>query len=134
MSKQLENYEIKYDEFWKNIIEKDGVVNLDQVKRELYDFAILINEASKVYEHVTNGAISKPNTSADVVITIHDDIRTKDIEEVIAEDNEVQQEPKTSCHGCKYDDIDANENERKEHCIPCLEPITLRKNYTTSST
>lgn len=129
MSKQLEDYEVKYNEFWKEIIEKDGVVNIDQVKRELYDFAMMINEVSEVYCHVTNGAISKPNTSADVVIAIHNDIRTKDIEEAIAEEFEVQQEPKTSCHGCKYDDIEMGEEERKAHCLPCLEPVTLRKNY-----
>lgn len=35
----------------------------------------------------------------------------------------------TSCHGCKYDDVEMDEEQRKAHCIPCLEPITLRKNY-----
>lgn len=44
----------------------------------------------------------------------------------LAELNEL----KTSCHGCKYDDSDVNEEERKAHCMPCLEPTTLRKNYT----
>lgn len=47
---------------------------------------------------------------------------------------DIEECTKTSCHGCKYDDIDTDENERKTHCIPCLEPITLRKNYTASST
>lgn len=40
----------------------------------------------------------------------------------------------TSCHGCKYDNSDVDEEERKAHCIPCLEPVTLRRNYAESST
>jgi len=130
MSKALEDYELKYDSFWKEIIEKDGVVNIDQVKRELYDFAMMIKEVGEVYCHVTNGAISKPNTCSDVVIDIHDDIRTREIEEAIAEELEAHQKPQTSCHGCKYDDSDVDEAERKAHCLPCLEPVTLRRNYT----
>jgi|GEM_PF-2775039 len=48
----------------------------------------------------------------------------QDFEEVCA--------PKTSCHGCKYDDVEMDEEERKAHCIPCLYPTTIRKNYTTN--
>lgn len=40
----------------------------------------------------------------------------------------------TSCFGCKYDDSDVNETERKAHCFPCLEQVTIRKNYAESST
>jgi len=36
---------------------------------------------------------------------------------------------KTSCYGCKFNDSDMDENERKAHCFSCLEPITVRKNY-----
>lgn len=39
---------------------------------------------------------------------------------------------KTSCSGCVYEDSEIDEEERKLHCFTCLEPITLRKNYTAS--
>jgi hypothetical protein len=55
------------------------------------------------------------------------------IDEAIAE-LEAYQKPQTSCHGCKYDDSDVDEAERKAHCLPCLEQVTLRRNYTESST
>lgn len=51
---------------------------------------------------------------------------TKDTKPLHVKEKSLQ----TSCHDCKYDDIDVDENERKAHCIPCLEPVTLRKNYT----
>lgn len=95
------DYELKYDEFWKDIIEKDGVVNLDQVKRELYDFLQMMVNAGKVYCHVTCGQISKPNTNADAVIAIHDEFRSEEIKQAIAEELEEAMEPKT-CDGCKF--------------------------------
>jgi len=48
------------------------------------------------------------------------------IYEDIAEVNKTH----TSCYGCKYDDVEMDEEQRKAHCIPCLKPITLRKNYS----
>ena len=47
----------------------------------------------------------------------------------IYEDIAEVSKPHTSCHGCKYDDVEMDEEQRKAHCLPCLEPITLRKNY-----
>lgn len=42
---------------------------------------------------------------------------------------DVEECTKTSCTGCKYDDVEMDEEERKANCIHCLEPVTLRKNY-----
>jgi hypothetical protein len=42
------------------------------------------------------------------------------------------QEPQTACHGCIYDDSEVDESERKAHCLTCLEPVTLRKNYSAA--
>lgn len=61
--------EVNFQEIWKEIImNQDGTVNLDAVKRELYDFSHLIVRASEVFCHVTGGRISKPNTVAAAVI------------------------------------------------------------------
>ena len=57
-----------YDEFWKDIIEPNGIVDFDQVKRELYDYRTCLSEVSKVYDEITNGRISKPNAAAEYVL------------------------------------------------------------------
>jgi hypothetical protein len=57
-----------YDEFWRHIVEPNGVLDNEQVKKELYDFHNVIQEVTKVYLHVTNNQFSKPLTSAEAVI------------------------------------------------------------------
>lgn len=66
----MTDYETSYEQNWKDAIEnKDGSVNLDQVKRELFDYSNFLEEASKVYSELTGGRISKPNTMAFEVIS-----------------------------------------------------------------
>jgi hypothetical protein len=74
-----------YDEFWKDIVEKDGCVDLWLVKKELSDFRFIINQLPKIYMHITNGRLSKHMYSAETIIRIHDDIRTEEIEQAIKE-------------------------------------------------
>jgi hypothetical protein len=58
-----------YQEFWKDIIEKpDGTIDVEQVKKELYDFRVMMREVRKVYDDVTGGKFSKPNTAAEHII------------------------------------------------------------------
>lgn len=64
----------EFEKWWHSIIYKeDGSVNIEQIKKELYDYNILLKNTSKVYFDITNGAISKPFTDPDVVIAIADD-------------------------------------------------------------
>jgi len=81
----MKDYEKEYEDFWKEIVETDGVMDIDKVKRELSDFSKLIENIPLVYDHITNGQVSKPLTDPNVVIALHDDIRTKDIDEAIQE-------------------------------------------------
>lgn len=57
-----------YDEFWRRIVEPNGVLDFEQVKKELFDFRNVMQEVTKVYLHVTNNRFSKPLTSAEAVI------------------------------------------------------------------
>jgi hypothetical protein len=69
----MQDYEQDYDAFWKGILENhDGTINMDQLKRELFDFRKLMNNAAKVYEHITGGTITKVETNADAVISVAD--------------------------------------------------------------
>jgi hypothetical protein len=75
----LQDYELVWHDFWKNICAPNGVINMDQVKRELADYKVLLEEVPKVYEELAG--ISKPNTPSNVII---DAVREKMIEKDIA--------------------------------------------------
>lgn len=70
MCKNDQSYEDLYDDFWKDIIEKDGVVNMDQVKRELSDYHHILDQVPEIYMEVTGGMISKPNTCKGPVLDL----------------------------------------------------------------
>lgn len=57
---------IVLDDFWSEILGAERVQ--PQTILELNDYAMLLREVPKVYDHITGGAISKPNTLADAVI------------------------------------------------------------------
>ena len=58
-----------WDKFWKRICQNDnGSIDLDQIKKELFDFYTMIDNVPKVYDHITGGRISKPLTDPQVVI------------------------------------------------------------------
>ena len=56
------DYMKTYLEDWAPIVEPDGVLNRDQIARELADYSVVMEEASKVYSELAG--LSKPNTAA----------------------------------------------------------------------
>lgn len=64
----MEAVERDWVEFWRPIVAPNGWVDYAQVKRELYDFHIAMQEVSKVYDALTGGEISKITTTAQWVI------------------------------------------------------------------
>ena len=72
----------EFNNLWKAIVlNEDGTVNLEAVKRELYDYSCLMDNANKVYIHVTNGAIGKTNTLASAIIAVADDCSSEQLRE-----------------------------------------------------
>ena len=65
--------ENRYQYFWKDIVEKDGKLDIEQIKKELYDFTTLMNNISKVYCHITGNQVSKPLTDPDAVCALADE-------------------------------------------------------------
>lgn len=62
-----------WKEFWASIIEdENGNVSLDQIKRELSDYHVVLHEVARAYDHITNGHISKPNTAHRFVIDFYE--------------------------------------------------------------
>ena len=72
-----------FKEFWVPIIfdMKSGRLNLEQLKKELYDYAMLLDNVPKVYSEITSGKISKPNTCAEVVIAEYHDVLSELVQE-----------------------------------------------------
>lgn len=68
----MDKYSIEKSwEFWKDIIcHEDGSINIEQLKLELCDSYLLINEVPKVYDEVTGGLLSKPYYYADTIVSI----------------------------------------------------------------
>jgi len=77
-----------YNEYWKDIIEKDGEVDMNQLKKELFDYSNLMDNASKVYCHITNGMMSKVNYAADTVIAEADQAESDRTAEAIKDELE----------------------------------------------
>lgn len=77
------NHEDIYQEFWKDIVEDSkGNMNIEQVKKELADYRILLKEVPKVYSELAG--FSKPHTRASVII---DAVNERMIDKQIAFDD-----------------------------------------------
>lgn len=64
----MKEYEKTWEEFWKDICAQDEKLDLDQIKRELHDYKVLLDEVSVVYDVLTGGKISNPFADKDTVL------------------------------------------------------------------
>lgn len=72
----MSNYDIEqvYQDFWEEIIcDKDGNIDVEQVKKELCDYYKMLQEVPKVYIEVTDGILSKPLYDAETVLNFFRD-------------------------------------------------------------
>lgn len=83
----------QFETFWKDIVcDKNGRLSKELVMRELYDYGLMLDSVSKVYYHITDGMISKPNTTHTAVISVAEEKEQErlsealEIEKVIWED------------------------------------------------
>lgn len=64
--------EAQWRDFWARIcLNDDGTVNLNQVKKELSDYWLIMDGVSEVYCHIAN--LSKPNTAPHYIISAHEE-------------------------------------------------------------
>ncbi len=76
-----------FDEFWKPLVcNDDGSIHQDKLNAELWDCCQVMMEVPKVYDHITNGLLSKPNYPAAVVIAEYDDQTTRFVDECVKEE------------------------------------------------
>lgn len=55
-------------EFWRDIVAPDGMISMQQIKKELHDYYRLMCTVSEVYAELTNGQLTKPNTDPRYII------------------------------------------------------------------
>jgi len=67
-----DKFEENYQEFWKDIVEPEGKLDLEQVKKELSDYHFLLQEVPKVYHKIT-GCLSKPNYHSNIILSLHEE-------------------------------------------------------------
>src|SRR5688572_10090028 len=68
-------------EFWADIAAPGGVLDLAQVKKELFDFHTAIDNVPKVYRHITGDRMSKITYPASTVIAAADDHWNESLED-----------------------------------------------------
>jgi len=64
--------QVEWDEFWKDIVAPCGALDVEQVKKELADFSMLLHFVPKVYDHATGGAVTYPQTVPSAVCSAID--------------------------------------------------------------
>lgn len=89
MSRNITQNEINenFESYWKPLIETNGEIDIEKVKKELFDYYTAIEEVSAVYDEITNGRFSKPNTARQYIIQAVRDIQEQECEVAINESN-----------------------------------------------
>ena len=88
---RMKDYERVYEDFWKDVLENlDGTLNVDAVKKELFDWYFAMGEVAEVYCHITNGVLSKPNYYASSVIAVADEYVDRLIAEALEDAEDAQ--------------------------------------------
>ncbi len=96
-----------WETWWKDIVAPKGRLNREAVMRELYDYGVILDGASKVYDHITGGMISKPNTDPSVVIAVATDKENEALEEILKDEKEAWEKEfgmEQMCHVALFHD------------------------------
>lgn len=69
------NPEEDWEFFWKDLcVDSAGEINLDQVKKELSDYMLLMSQVTSLHLSLTNNIISKPFTRPEDVLQLHNEL------------------------------------------------------------
>lgn len=75
-----------WEKFWRPLVyTESGELDLEQIKKELFDFHFLIENMPKFIEHATGGACSNPMVHLSVLESLHDDYVTTLVDEAYEE-------------------------------------------------
>lgn len=75
-----------WNENWKHILtHPNGNIDVEQLKKELFDFSKLINNVGEVYCHVTGGRLSYVTYPANTIIEVADEVSEENSQEALKE-------------------------------------------------
>jgi hypothetical protein len=78
-----------WESHWKDILEnKDGSININQLKLELDDYSKLAKRMSVLTSEMTGGRLSYPTYSVKTILQAHEDCKALDREQQIEDDKE----------------------------------------------
>jgi hypothetical protein len=67
-----------FDDYWAPLVTRDdGELDAEQVKKELYDYKVMMDNVSELYIDITGGQLSKPNYMPHVIREFHEDAITE---------------------------------------------------------
>lgn len=84
--------EQNYQENWKEILEPNGVLVMEQLKKELFDFSRMMENMTTIVHEITGGRMSYPTYPATTVLRIASEYREKEWEEYLKDHDEEQRE------------------------------------------
>ena len=74
MSNLQKDIDETYENFWKSLVENpNGELNKEEVKKKLYDLAMVNAKMTKLVSTVTGETISNPNAELDDIIAAYYD-------------------------------------------------------------
>ncbi len=76
----------KWDTVWKGIVTTNGRIDKAKLMTELADYLILIEEASRVYDHVTGGRILSARVMSGDVINAATEADNDALREILADE------------------------------------------------
>lgn len=97
------------------------------VENEQADVAMIATQASKVYDHLTRGRLSKPTYDAEVIIGVVEEIQNSEINEAVAELEKENEELKAKLYfyGIGFD---AHQEQSVSDNESCVQPVSDKPN------
>lgn len=60
-----------WNEFWKPLVTTHGAIDIEQIKKELFDFSNVLDGLSEIYSEITAGGVSKVLTKKSVILELY---------------------------------------------------------------
>lgn len=67
-----EQWDEKFEKFWKPLLMKDGKWDEENIKNELHDLAFVADQIGIIYCELTGNRLSKPMYSARTILSEHE--------------------------------------------------------------
>jgi hypothetical protein len=70
MESESRNYEKDWQEFWKDIVTEYGNLDLEQIKKELSDYKMMMETLSEINSELSDGLLSYPTYPAKTILNV----------------------------------------------------------------